>query len=94
VVGYNVGYGCSDESTLGEIVEPGIEDNTSRWSGNHLMAPEVVPGVLSDEPEAAADEGRPPRLDRDLARALRNRRAGDHDGQACSEMRSRCSATT
>jgi predicted AlkP superfamily phosphohydrolase/phosphomutase len=46
VVGYNVGYGCSDESTLGEIVEPEIEDNTSRWSGNHLMAPEVVPGVL------------------------------------------------
>ena len=23
-----------------------IEDNTSRWSGNHLMAPEVVPGIL------------------------------------------------
>ena len=22
------------------------EDNESRWSGNHLMAPEVVPGVL------------------------------------------------
>jgi predicted AlkP superfamily phosphohydrolase/phosphomutase len=46
VVGYNAGYGCSDESTLGEIVEPVLEDNTSRWSGNHLMAPEVVPGVL------------------------------------------------
>jgi predicted AlkP superfamily phosphohydrolase/phosphomutase len=46
VVGYNRGYGCSDESTLGEITEAVIEDNTSRWSGNHLMAPEVVPGVL------------------------------------------------
>jgi bisphosphoglycerate-independent phosphoglycerate mutase (AlkP superfamily) len=23
-----------------------IADNTSRWSGSHLMAPEVVPGVL------------------------------------------------
>jgi predicted AlkP superfamily phosphohydrolase/phosphomutase len=46
VVGYNAGYGCSDESTLGEIVEPVLEDNASRWSGNHLMAPEVVPGVL------------------------------------------------
>jgi len=23
-----------------------IEDNLSRWSGNHLMDPEVVPGVL------------------------------------------------
>jgi hypothetical protein len=46
VVGYDRGYGCSDESTLGEITEAVIEDNTSRWSGNHLMAPEVVPGIL------------------------------------------------
>lgn len=46
IVGYELGYGNSDESTLGEIVEPLIQDNTSRWSGNHLMDPEVVPGVL------------------------------------------------
>jgi len=46
VVGYNRGYGCSDESTLGEITEKVIEDNTSRWSGNHLMSPKVVPGIL------------------------------------------------
>lgn len=46
IVGYDVGYGASDESTLGEIVEPLLEDNTSRWSGNHLMDPEVVPGIL------------------------------------------------
>jgi bisphosphoglycerate-independent phosphoglycerate mutase (AlkP superfamily) len=46
VVGYNTGYGCSDESTLGEITEEIIEDNTSRWSGNHLMSPDVVPGIL------------------------------------------------
>ena len=46
VVGYNRGYGASDESTLGEITELVIEDNTSRWSGNHLMAPQVVPGIL------------------------------------------------
>ena len=46
VVGYDAGYGCSDESTLGEISETVIEDNLSRWSGNHLMDPEVVPGVI------------------------------------------------
>jgi predicted AlkP superfamily phosphohydrolase/phosphomutase len=46
LVGYNRGYGCSDESTLGEITEGVIADNESRWSGSHLMAPEVVPGVL------------------------------------------------
>ncbi|MDB4433476.1 alkaline phosphatase family protein, partial [bacterium] len=46
VVGYNVHYGTSDASTLGEITAKIIEDNTSRWSGSHLMAPEVVPGIL------------------------------------------------
>jgi len=46
IVGYDVGYGCSDDSTLGVITEDLIKDNTSRWSGNHLMAPEVVPGVV------------------------------------------------
>ena len=46
VVGYNRGYAGSDPSTLGEITPAVIEDNTSRWSGNHLMAPEVVPGIL------------------------------------------------
>lgn len=46
VIGYDKGYGHSDESTLGELPELVIEDNTSRWSGNHLMAPEVVPGVI------------------------------------------------
>lgn len=46
VVGYDKTYGCSDESTLGEITETIIEDNLSKWSGNHLMSPKVVPGVL------------------------------------------------
>jgi len=46
LVGYDAGYGASDESTLGEVTEEVIADNTSRWSGNHLMDPRVVPGVL------------------------------------------------
>jgi len=46
IVGYNKGYGCSDESTLGEVTEETLADNESRWSGSHLMAPEVVPGIL------------------------------------------------
>jgi len=55
VVGYDVGYGCSDESTLGEITEEVIQDNTSRWSGNHLMAPQVVPGILLVNRKLPAD---------------------------------------
>jgi len=46
VVGYDAGYGCSDESTLGEVPEPVLEDNVRGFTGNHLMAPEVVPGIL------------------------------------------------
>jgi predicted AlkP superfamily phosphohydrolase/phosphomutase len=46
VVGYNVHYGASDATTLGEITEVVFEDNESRWSGSHLMAPEAVPGIL------------------------------------------------
>jgi hypothetical protein len=46
VVGYNQSYAGSDPSTLGEIGEAVLEDNTSRWSGNHLIDPRLVPGVL------------------------------------------------
>lgn len=46
IVGYDHGYACSDESTLGEITAAVVEDNTSRWSGNHLGDPSITPGVL------------------------------------------------
>ncbi|MSP56182.1 MAG: hypothetical protein EXR69_11360 [Myxococcales bacterium] len=46
IVGFDIGYGNSDQSTLGEITAEVYADNTSRWSGNHLMDPDVVPGVL------------------------------------------------
>jgi predicted AlkP superfamily phosphohydrolase/phosphomutase len=46
VVGYESGYAGSDPSTLGEIGEAVLEDNTGRWSGNHLIDPTLVPGVL------------------------------------------------
>lgn len=55
LVGYDGGYGASDESTLGEITEEVIADNESRWSGNHLMAPKVVPGVLLMNRKLARD---------------------------------------
>lgn len=48
VVGYDRGYGASDTAALGQVQpkDPIVEDNKLRWSGNHLMAPEVVPGVF------------------------------------------------
>ncbi len=51
IVGFDIGYGNSDQSTLGEIGTEELTDNTSRWSGNHLMDPDVVPGVIfSNQP--------------------------------------------
>jgi predicted AlkP superfamily phosphohydrolase/phosphomutase len=47
------GTGCfargvrgSDESALGTIAREIITDNTGKWSGDHLMDHEAVPGVL------------------------------------------------
>jgi predicted AlkP superfamily phosphohydrolase/phosphomutase len=50
IVGYAAGYGASDTTALGKLVKSTrarvVEDNKNLWSGNHLMAPEVVPGVF------------------------------------------------
>lgn len=46
VVGFDREYRNSDESTQGQVTETVFEDNTGEWSGCHLMAAEVVPGVL------------------------------------------------
>jgi predicted AlkP superfamily phosphohydrolase/phosphomutase len=50
-LGFNVGYGASDECAVGEVTgdwQRGvcIVDNDSRWSGSHLMDPELVRGTL------------------------------------------------
>ncbi len=48
VIGYDKGYGASEHTTLGEITgEAIIYDNTGHdFTGNHLMDPSVVPGIL------------------------------------------------
>jgi predicted AlkP superfamily phosphohydrolase/phosphomutase len=47
VVGYNAGYGNSDESSLGRVPHDVLTDNLGgTFNGSHLMAPEVVPGLL------------------------------------------------
>ncbi|HZJ70796.1 MAG TPA: hypothetical protein VFF36_07690, partial [Planctomycetota bacterium] len=55
VVGYDAGYGCSDDSTLGAVPDVVLEDNLRGFTGNHLMAPEVVPGILLVNRRLAAD---------------------------------------
>jgi predicted AlkP superfamily phosphohydrolase/phosphomutase len=47
LVGYDVGYGNSDQAALGRIPHAVLEDNLGgTFNGNHLMAPEVVKGSL------------------------------------------------
>jgi predicted AlkP superfamily phosphohydrolase/phosphomutase len=48
IVGYNSGYGNSDEASLGRIPNAVLQDNDrgGTFNGSHLMAPEVVGGVL------------------------------------------------
>ncbi|NIO49285.1 MAG: hypothetical protein GTN73_07620 [Candidatus Aminicenantes bacterium] len=46
IVGYNHGYRTSWAAPLGRIPKEIVEDNTEKWSGDHCMAPEVIPGIL------------------------------------------------
>lgn len=45
-VGYAPGYRASWAAAQGQVAGPVIEDNTRRWSGDHCVDPERVPGVL------------------------------------------------
>lgn len=47
IVGYNSGYGNTDESTQGQIPNAVLEDNLGgTFNGSHLMHPSVVSGTL------------------------------------------------
>lgn len=46
ILGYNRGYRTSWASPLGRIPKPVVEDNTEKWSGDHCMAPQVIPGIF------------------------------------------------
>ena len=47
IVGYHRGYRCSDESALGEFSNEIITPNLSKWTGDHCMATDVVPGIIA-----------------------------------------------
>ena len=47
VVGFNRGYRISGKSPLGEFPREVIEDNPQKWSGDHMSAPEIIPGVVA-----------------------------------------------
>ena len=46
LVEYNHGYRNSWACATGRVTETIFEDNTRHWSGDHCVAPRLVPGVL------------------------------------------------
>jgi predicted AlkP superfamily phosphohydrolase/phosphomutase len=61
VICYNRGYRASWESVVGLFSETQLADNRDPWSGDHLMDPDLVPGVLFANRRITAD--RPSLLD-------------------------------
>lgn len=45
-VGFNAGYRASWQTALGGVPNRLIEDNRRKWSGDHLIDPVLVPGVI------------------------------------------------
>jgi len=46
IVGYYRGYRGSNESALGQVPATEFEDNMMKWSGDHCMAADEVPGII------------------------------------------------
>ena len=46
IVGYARGYRCSATSAVGVVTYPPVEDNTGKWSGDHCIDRQAVPGIL------------------------------------------------
>ena len=46
IIGYNREYRSSWETVLGKFPKEILRDNTEKWSGDHLMEADLVPGIL------------------------------------------------
>jgi predicted AlkP superfamily phosphohydrolase/phosphomutase len=46
VIGLELGYRASWQTALGGAPINLIEDNKSKWSGDHIFAPDLVPGII------------------------------------------------
>jgi predicted AlkP superfamily phosphohydrolase/phosphomutase len=46
VIGYEPGFRASWQTSLGGVPASLLDDNNKKWSGDHCITPEAVPGVL------------------------------------------------
>jgi predicted AlkP superfamily phosphohydrolase/phosphomutase len=56
LVGYADGYRASWATVLGAMTDDALENNLDRWSGDHSIAAELVPGMLLTNRPVAVDE--------------------------------------
>ena len=58
IIGYYSGYRCSDDSALGSLSKTVLTPNMDRWSGDHCMALDEVPGILVSNRQLMAEDPR------------------------------------
>jgi predicted AlkP superfamily phosphohydrolase/phosphomutase len=58
IVGFHRGYRNSNESSVGRMPPELIVDNLDRWSGDHCIAADLVPGILLTNRSLATAEPR------------------------------------
>ena len=58
LVDFAPGYRISWSSSMGGFAEGQFEDNVKKWSGDHIIDPDHVPGVLVHEPAVPTRTGR------------------------------------
>ena len=63
IIGYSRGYRASWETAIGSFPKELFADNLERWSGDHCVAAEVVPGIIVTNKKVKLSD---PRL-RDMA---------------------------
>jgi len=57
VVGYNRGYRASWQTALGKVPKDWYETNDKKWSGDHCMASDLLPGMVLMNRPAPRSEG-------------------------------------
>ena len=77
VVHFSRGYRASSSTSMGGVAESSFEDNRKKWSGDHIVDPSLVPGILFMD--------RPFRGDSPGSKTWRRRSSGPSD---CPKVRS------
>jgi predicted AlkP superfamily phosphohydrolase/phosphomutase len=61
LVNFNPGFRVSWQSAVGGFANSLIEDNMRKWSGDHIIDPDAVPGILFMNQNCSGDTGVPAR---------------------------------